>query len=503
MPLLAIGGLFGPTALAAESSIKVAIDVPPRTMDPAGSLADANMQVMRNIFDPLLTRRGGSGKLLPNLAEKWEQLDLLRWKFYLKKGVKFTNGNSFTAADVKFTMDRLKDPKCCAEYMDQGNMVDNIEIIDDQTLIIKTSKPVAWFDQTLDIVFIMDKESTESRDPGEVGLKPIGTGPYKLVEWVKGSYLKLEANEDYWRGAPSIKLIDYRPVKESATRFAAVVSGKVDFMSGIPVELYDKLVQNPKIEVVRKPGRRTIHLQVTNRPGTPMADIRVRKAMYMAINEDEIIAKIMRGHASPAAQMPDSAANGYNENIKRLPYDPAQAKKLLAEAGYPDGFELTLSGPNDRYINDEKICEAVAKYWAKVGIKAKFDVKPKAVYFPECVKGGLDVALLGWLDNAYDLSFTFGYLAQTRNTEKGTGSWNATNFSDPDIDKGLEETAKILDRPKRTQALQKLNRLAQDEKVNVIPLHYNVNTYALRKAKGIVFTPRPDRWLIFEEFSLK
>jgi peptide/nickel transport system substrate-binding protein len=110
------------------------------------------------------------------------------------------------------------------------------------------------------------------------------------VEWVKGSYLKLEANEDYWRGAPSIKLIDYRPIKESATRLAAVVSGKVDFMSGIPVELYNKLVQNPKIEVVRKPGRRNVHLQVTNRPGTPMADIRVRMAMYMAINEDEIIA---------------------------------------------------------------------------------------------------------------------------------------------------------------------------------------------------------------------
>jgi peptide/nickel transport system substrate-binding protein len=128
------------------------------------------MQVMRNIFDPLLTRRGESGKLLPNLAEKWEQLDLLRWKFYLKKGVKFTNGNSFTAADVKFTMDRLKDLKCCAEYLDQGNMVDNIEIIEDHTLVIKTSKPIAWFDPTLDIVFIMDKESTESRDPGEVRL---------------------------------------------------------------------------------------------------------------------------------------------------------------------------------------------------------------------------------------------------------------------------------------------------------------------------------------------
>ncbi len=281
------------------------------------------------------------------------------------------------------------------------------------------------------------------------------------------------------------------------------MSEEVDFMSGIPVELYDKLDKNSDIDVIRKPGRRTIHLHLANRPGSPMADIRVRKAMYMAINEDEIIKKIMWGHASPAAQLPDPASRGYTEKIKRLPYDPDQAKKLLAEAGYAKGFQIKLSGPNDRYINDEKISEAVARYWAKIGIKVNLDIKPKAVYFPEFTKGGLDVAMLGWLDNTYDLAFAFGYMVHSRDTDTGQGSWNGTNFSDPDVDRALETSSKILDREKRRLALEEMNRLAQDEKINVIPLHYNVNTYALRKAKGIQFTARPDRWLVFEEFSLK
>ena len=492
---------FGEDAKGA-SSIVVGVDSAPITMDPGGSNADPNFSVMANFFDGLLQRRE-DGKLYPALAERYEHPDLLTWKFYLKKGIKFHNGNPFTAADVKFTFERLKDPKCCSEFMDIGNQIASADIIDDYTIVIKTVTPDPSFDQNLDYLFMMDKESTEARNQGKVGIEPIGTGAYKLVEWVKGSYVKMTANEDYWGGAPPIRDVDMRPVTESSTRFAALVSGEVEMISGVPVELYDKLVNNPKIEVVSRPGRRPIFLALGNKPGAPWADMRVRKAMYMAINEEEIIAKVMRGQASPATQLADSAMVGYTEDIKRLPYDPVQAKKLLEEAGYADGFEITLAGPNDRYVQDEKICEAVAKYLAKIGIDCKLDVKPKAVFFPEIIAGDkYDFYLLGWLSNTYDYRQNYTFLFYTRGQEKGYGSWNGTSYSDPELDKLFDATDGMVDKKERRAALEDLSRKVM-EKIGVIPLHLGLNTYAVQKAAEINFTPRPDRWLIFKDISKK
>ena len=487
---------------SAASSIVVGVDSGPVTMDPGGSLADPNMSVMANFFDGLLQRRI-DGNLYPALAERYEHPDLVTWKFYLRKGVKFHNGNPFTAADVKFTFQRLGDPKCCSEYMDNAKQIASVDIIDDYTVVVKTVTPDPSWDQNLDIIFMVDKESTEVREQGDIGLKPIGTGAYKFVEWVKGSYLKMEANEDYWGGPPHIKNVELKPITESSTRFAALASGEVDLISGVPVEVYDKVANNPKLEIMSRPGRRPIFLALGNKPDAPWADIRVRKAMYMAINEEEIITKVMRGQASPAAQVADSAMVGYAEDIQRLPYDPEQAKKLLQEAGYADGFEITLAGPNDRYVQDEKICEAVAKYLAKVGIKCRLDVKPKAVFFPELVSGEKhDFYLLGWLSNTYDYRQNYSYLFYTRGQEKGYGAWNGTSWSNPELDVLFDATDAMVDKEKRRAALEDVNRKVMEE-IGALPLHYGLNTYAAQKAVGINFTPRPDRWLVFSELSFK
>jgi len=484
------------------SSLVVGVDSSPVTMDPGGSLADANFSVMANFFDGLLQRHV-DGNLYPALATRYEHPDSLTWKFYLRKGVKFQNGNTFNAADVKFTLERLRNPKCCSEFMDLGKQIASVETPDDYTVILKTAAPDPSFYQNLDIVFMMDKESTETRNQGDVGINPIGTGAYKLVEWVKGSYVKMTANEDYWAGAPPIKNVEIKPVIEPSTRFAALASGEVEMISGIPVELYDRLKKNPKFKVISRPARRLIFLALGNKPGSPWADLLVRKAMYLAINEDEIIKKVMRGQASPAAQLSDSAMVGYAKDIERPAYDPVQAKKLLKEAGYANGFDITLAGPNDRYVQDEKICEAVAGYLSKVGIRCKLDVKPKAAYFPELVAGNkYDFYLLGWLSNTYDYSQNFPYLLYTRGTDKGYGSFNGTSYSNPKLDKLYDATLDILDSGKRRAALEELSRKVM-ENVGVIPLHYGLNTYALKGSAGIKFTPRPDRWLVFKDMSKK
>jgi peptide/nickel transport system substrate-binding protein len=492
--------LVGYTMAAAPTSIIGAQDDSPAMMNPHGDDSDANLQYMANFFDGLVQRKGADGTLAPALAEKWERVDALTWKFYLRKGVKFHNGNPFTAQDVKFTFERTANPEV-SQFVNFGKSLESVQIVDDYTVVVKTKTPIPWFVNNMHQLFIMDKESTEKRDAGDVMVKPIGTGAYKLEEWVKGSYVKMVANEGYWEGAPLIKRVEIRPITESSTRFAALASGQVDMLTGVPLELYDQVVADKKLEVVSRPARRAIFLVMGNKPGSPLADVRVRKAIYMAINEDEIIEKVMRGQAKPAPQIPDPATVGYNGELKRLPYDPEGAKKLLKEAGYEKGFTVTLTGPTDRYIMDKQICEAAAKYLAKVGIEVKLDLKPKSIFFPEVGEGKLEMYLIGWFDGTYDMGRTYAKLVHSRDLDKGYGELNGAFFSDAGIDKVIESTATMLDLKERTKTLQQLNKTAMVDKIYCVPLHYQVDIYALQKAKKINFKPRPDRWMVYKELS--
>ena len=244
------------------------------------------------------------------------------------------------------------------------------EIIDDYTIVIHTKTPVPWFDQVAYLFFMMDKESTEKADPAEVGLKPNGTGAYKMVEWVKGSYVKMAANPDYWGGKPPVDEVEVRPITESSTRFAALASGQADILWGVPVEMYDRWPKTPRWRwFPGRPGAACFWPSPTS-PEPPWPIFGSAKAIAMAINEDEIIEKVMRGQAIKSAQVPDPITTGYNADIKRYEYNLEEAKKLMKEAGYEKGFDLVVAGPTDRYVQDEKICEAVVKYLAKIGIKA-------------------------------------------------------------------------------------------------------------------------------------
>lgn len=483
---------------SAKSDLVIAIDAPPRTMNPHGSDADSNLGIVANIFDGLLQRPGTDGHLKPALATKFERINALTWKFYLRKGVTFHNGNAFNAQDVKFTFERMGDPNY-SEFVNTAKSIAEVEIVDDYTVIFKTVKPIPWFAENMHQIFIVDKESSEGRDPGEYGTRPIGTGAYKLVEWVKGSYLRLEANNDYWGGAPTFQKVEMRPITESATRFAAIMSKQADIVRGVPVEMIDRIKKLPTVDIVSRPARRSIFLAVSNQV-EPLKDIRVRKAIAHAINEQEIIEKIMRGQATPAAQIPDVPTIGYNAGLKRLAYNPEKSKALLKEAGYENGFELTLAGPNDRYVQDEKICEAIVKYLAKVGIKAKLDVKPKSIFFDEVYNGKHPFYLIGWFDGSFDFGRSAEKLLHTHDAVKGYGGWNGARSSYPEIDAKLEASASILDRTERDKALQEINAAAINN-LAWIPLHYQQDVYTVAKGKGIKFQPRPDRWILVKEIT--
>lgn len=486
---------------AAKDSINVAVGSPPQTMNPHGSDSDANLGIMGNIFEGLLYR-DVEGHLVPGLATSYERLDDLTWRFTLRQGVKFHNGNDFTWEDVKYTFNRLKEPYPVSEFLAFGGSIESVEMVDGDpwTIDVKTRISVPYFADNLHQVFIMDKESTESRSIGDIGQNPIGTGPYKFDEWVKGSYLKLTANEDYWGEVPPIKNAEITPITEPSTRLAAIVSGQVDILQDVPVELFDTVAGHEDVEVVTIPARRAIYLGLGNKKGSPTSDIRVRKAMYMAIDEEEIIEKVMFGHAFPAAQIPDEPTVGYDSSIRRFPYDPERAKVLLAEAGYADGFKITLTGPNDRYVRDAQICEAVAKQLSKVGIEVELDTKPKAVFFPEVDEHILDFYLIGWFDGTYDFGRSFTKLIHS--VEEGYGGLNGSDYSDATLDKLLEESEEIIDPAERAAKLQLLNRIAMEEKVAVITLHYQEDAYAVYKGRGVEFTPRADTWILFREISI-
>ena len=497
--VLTLAILALPISALAKADLTVAVDAPPKSMNPHAFSSDANLSYMSNFFDGLLQRPIPDGKLSAALAEKWERVDALTWKFELRKGVTFHNGNPFNAADVKFTFERMKDPKY-SKLLNIANSVASIETPDDHTVVFKTVKPVPWFAETMHQNFIVDKESSENRDDGDYNTQPIGTGAYKLAEWVKGSYIRLEANDNYWEGAPKYKSIEIRPITEDATRFAALAGKQVDVINAVPVSLIERVKSMAHIEMISRPARRAIYMDISNKPGTPYADVRVRQAIAHAINEDEIIAKVMHGQATATAQVPDEPTVGYLPALTRLPYDPEKAKKLLAEAGYADGFEITVAGPNDRYVNDEKICEAVAKYLAKIGLKVKLDVKPKSIFFDELTEFKHPFYLIGWFDGSFDFGRTAEKLLHTYDKEKGMGAYNGAVYSNAEIDRLIIESSSILDTAEREKALQKINQMSVDD-VAWIPLHYQQDIYAVMKDKAVNFTPRSDGWMVIKEIQ--
>ncbi|NVJ90624.1 MAG: ABC transporter substrate-binding protein [Methylocystaceae bacterium] len=504
LTLLAAGAIasFTPLTNVHAAGISVGVPADVQTMEPNGASTDSNLSVMANIFDGLL-QRDASGKLIPALAESWERVDALTWRFKLRQGVKFQNGNDFTADDVIFSFKRIATPELSA-FVNFGKQIESVTTVDGDpwTVEVKTVVPVPFFDQNLHQIFMMDKESTENRKPGDVGQHPIGTGAYSLAEWVKGSHVKLKANPNYWEGAPEIKEATIRPAVEGSTAMASIMSGTVDVLQGVPVEGVKVLEKNPKLTLVKRPARRAIFLGLTNAKGKPGADLRVREAIAHAINEEKIIQKVMFGFAAPAAQVSDPATVGYNPAIKRAKYDPELSRKLLAEAGYPNGFDITLSGPNNRYVNDEKILAAVAADLAKVGIKVKVDAKPKSIIFDEYKQHKPEFYLLGWFDGSYDFGRSFAKLLHTYDETKGTGTWNAANYSNPELDAIAEKASNTIDPKERAKVLQELGVKLQDA-FGFIPLHYQMDLYAITNAKGFDFKPRPDTWIVFKQIGKK
>lgn len=486
-------------SLGMAKTLKVGIASGAYTMDPQAFNETATNSILSNIFDPLV-RFDANIKVHPDLAVSWSNPEPTVWILKLRKGVKFHNGSTFNADDVIFSFDRIKNWNKSG-FKGKVSMLEKVEKIDDYTVKFITKKAFPVFLRKLTYVNILDKETLQGKSDEWIGLHPIGTGPYKFVFWRKGDQIKLKANKDYWMGKPKFDDVIFRVLSNNATRTAAILSGEVDIINRVPVVDVNRIKNNSKLNFFIKPGLRLIYLQmdqfrekspyVKSPTGkNPFLDANVRRALYYGINEDAIVKYIMKGFAKPAGQFHPSVVVGYDPTIKRVKYDPKKAKELLAKAGYPNGFEVRLDAPNNRYINDAQIAQAVASSLAKIGIKVKVNATPKSSFFPRTAKQDTSFFLIGWASSDGDGSSMLDGVVHSKDDKKGYGRYNNGKFSDPRVDKLIEESDANMNPKDRVKQMREAQRIALIEDQGFIPLHFQVDIYA--SSKKVKFTPRTD-----------
>ncbi|MBW2440541.1 MAG: ABC transporter substrate-binding protein [Deltaproteobacteria bacterium] len=484
---LALLMLFSFGAIAGAKTLKLGLDAGPVSQDPQVQLSGGMLQYSHWVFDPLV-RYAQDMSFEPRLAEKWERLDDLTMRFYLRKGVKFHSGNPFTAKDVKFTFERFfKSP----DFKGLFTPFEGCYVVDDHTVDIKTKKPYALLINMATYIFPLDSQFYSGTDdtgqPKDAVVKigpsfalqnSSGTGPFKVVEWEQGARYVFDRFADYWdKGSPgNVSKIILTPIKEDATRVAAVLSGDVDFISPVPPQDFDRIRKDKNVNLVTWPGGRIITVQLNQKRREEFRDVRVRQAIVYAINNEGIAQKIMKGTATPAGQQSPKGYMGHHTALVPR-YDLNKAKALMKEAGLENGFECTMIAPNNRYVNDEKIAEAVVSMLAKINIKVNLKTMPKAQYWDEFDAQVADIQMIGWHSDTEDSGNFSEFLAMCPNKETGYGQYNSGNYCNPKVDELTMDAQSETDLKKRKAILQAIEKILYNDAA-FVPFHWQNHSYA-------------------------
>jgi peptide/nickel transport system substrate-binding protein len=500
------------SAGALAEDIRVAVRALPTSMDPHYHVTPQNRQVHAHVFETLIGQ-DASQQPVPALAVAWKAIDDKTWEFNLRKNVRWHDGSPFTADDVTFTFKRAvsvpESPSSFAAYI-KGKTATKV---DDHTIRIATESPYPLMVQDLAMFVIVSKkhgEAAATKDYND-GKATIGTGPYKFVEWVAGDRLTLVANPDWWGGKPKWDRVVWKPISSGTTRVAALLNGDTDLIDYVPTNDIGLLRKNPKIVVSPGVSNRVMYIMIDHdrdqSPGVrsasgepmlsnPLRNLDVRKAMSIAIDRKAIEERVMEGLAVPTGQIVPEGFFAYDPSLKVEPYDPEGAKKLLAKAGLANGFQLTLAGSNDRYVNDSKVVEAIAAMWTRIGIKTDVLIMPGSVFFTRGTKRDFSAGMYGLGAFSGDPVSPMKVGLATFDTQAGFGSANRGRYSNKNFDDLLSTALVTLDDNKRRDLLIDATRVVIKD-LGFIPLYHEVSIWASRQ--GLKYLPRTDEQTLVEE----
>jgi peptide/nickel transport system substrate-binding protein len=490
---------------APAGKVVIAQGVDPTTLDTMNQSETPASNLAINIWDTLV-ERDGNLKIVPALAaELPKNVAPAVWEVKLRKGVKFTNGEDFNAESVKFSLERVAHGKLRGSSFFAP--IDRVEIVDPYTVRIHTKKPWPTLipAMTFNQASMYPPKAYAGKDSAAISKEPIGTGPYKFVRWSKDEEIVLEANANYWRGAPKIKTVVFRPIPDDAVRVAALQNGEIDVAVNIPPHLAAIIDRHPKIFLTTAPSIRTIQLMFYTHQFDkdhklvgvyqgPSADKRLRQAITYAVNVDEIIKGVLDGKAVPVATMLTTMHFGFDPTLKPVKQDLGKAKKLMAEAGFPNGFEMTLHGPQGRYVRDKEVLEAVGGQLTKAGIKTTVRTYEFVNYLNNMVyvhKAG-PVWLIGWGTPTIDAETIYVPLFRSGNV--------LANYHNEDFNRMVDEAQTIMDEKKRADQYHRINKLWIEDAA-AAPLYQQIDLYGANKRIG--WKARSDERLKAYEMSLK
>ncbi|MDR7378415.1 peptide/nickel transport system substrate-binding protein [Rhodoferax ferrireducens] len=516
-----VAALLGTPAGHAET-LRWARSTDASTLDPHALNNGPNHNLLHQVYEPLIIRNA-DGKLLPTLAASWALTrDPTVWEFKLRKGVKFHDGSLFTADDVLFSLQRARAPT--SDMRSLLVSITDVVKVDPFTVHIKTSGPNPLLPDNLINIQILSAawakahgveqpQNASAKEETYATRNVNGTGPYTLVSREQDSRTVLKLFPGYWgRGQFPLEIDElvYLPIKSPATRVAALLSGEVDFVQDLPIQDIARLRADPKLRVNQAAENRTIFLglNVGTAPLTysdvkdknPLADRRVRQAFQLAIDRNTLQTAVMRGLSVPTNIIAPPFVHGYEKAFGAVgKSDAAQAKKLLAEAGYPNGFGITLHCTNDRYLNDEAICQAVSGFLGRIGVKTTVVSRPLAIQTAAINNQDTDFYLYGWGVPTYDSAYIFDYLVHTRG-KNARGATNATRFSNAEVDRQIVSLASEGDAKKRDATIKSIWTTVQKELI-YLPLHDQIQTYAMVRKFDIPVNPSNTPYFKFFKVS--
>ncbi len=520
---LAFGVLLALSPLASQAeTLRWARAGDSLTMDPHAQNEGPTHTLAHQIYEGLLQRDMG-GQIIPALATSWSALpdNPNVWRFTLRPDVTFHNGAPFTADDVVYSLNRAQMPTSSMKEL--LTSVKEVRKVDDLTVDVETNGPNPLLINNLTNMFMMDSDWTEENGvsaPQDVAggettfaaSNTNGTGAFMLVSRSVDEKTVLKANPNYW-GKDEFPLdvteIIYTPISSAATRVAALLSGEVDFIQDVPVQDLKRVDDADGLKVVTAAQNRVIFFGMNTAAddlesdsvegANPFADVNVRRAMNMAINRDAIKKIVMRGQSDPTNVITPPFVNGWSEELNALPEGTtADAKQMIADAGYADGFSVTLDCPNDRYINDEAICQAMVGMMARIGVEVNLIARPKAQHFPLIKNKTSDFYMLGWGVPTFDSLYIFNFLVHT--TTEDRGSWNNTGFSNEEVDAMIVSLESETDLDARNETIGKIWSAVQEEQI-YLPVHNQVLNWGMKE--GITFDVQPEDQPHFKFLSLQ